>query len=271
MNKATKYLHDILGTTTKIALLVKIGVILLFCFCVWMCANYYLQHYPDAEVTSKPFDYNGMLVGFFTLLVTLLVTWQIYSTIKAKDEVSSTKQELNKEVSKGIRFIKRKIVPFQKNADLIKKNNQKLQKFVSDLESKLETESIRQNALTLALAYYADGIKASLDKGNMKEAFEFYSRAYLNFIIAKPTSDFLKNKMVLCLWSIKAAWDKIVESDDNIKEWFDADRVKFDGIHNDMMALFHQKGYEDENNAENLLNSIYGERVKLHQEIDQKK
>lgn len=86
MNKAIKVLHEILGTTTKIAMTVKIIAIVLFLFCSWMSINYFFQHYPDAEVTSKPFDYNGMLVSFFSLLVTLLVGWNIYSTINAKND-----------------------------------------------------------------------------------------------------------------------------------------------------------------------------------------
>lgn len=270
MNRATKYLHEILGTTTKIAIWVKIISLLLFCLSVFVSFHYLFCNFPTkADRESLSFDYEGLLVGFYGLLVTLLVAWQIYSTVKAKDEVSSTKKELNAEVRKSIRVIKRQIMPFRKDVGSIKSDSQELRRIISGLERKLESETVRQNALTLALAYYADGIKASLDKGNMKEAFEFYSRAYFNFVIAKPTSDFLKNKMVLCLWSIKAAWDKIFESDDSIKEWFDADRIKFDSIHNDIMSLFHQEGYKDENNAENVLTSIYGERVKLHQEVEQ--
>lgn len=270
MNRTTKYLHDILGTTTKIAIWVKISSILLFCLSVFVSFHYLFCNFPTkADRKSLSFDYEGLLVGFYGLLVTLLVAWQIYSTIKAKEEVSSTKKELSKEVKKNIRIIKRKIMPFRKDVGSIKSDSQELRRIVSDLESKLDSETVRHNALILALTYYADGIKASLEKGNMKEAFEFYSRAYFNFIIAKPTSDFLKNKMVLCLWSIKVTWDKIFESDYKVKQWFDADRIKFDGIHNDIISLFHHKGYEDENNAENLLTSIYGERVKLHQEIKQ--
>ncbi|MDE5745530.1 MAG: hypothetical protein K2H84_07755, partial [Paramuribaculum sp.] len=92
------FLKDILGTTSKIAAWVKILAILMFCFCSWMCVNYYLQHYPDAEITSKPFDYNGMLVGFFTLLITLLVGWNIYSTINAKDELEKTRDKYESDI-----------------------------------------------------------------------------------------------------------------------------------------------------------------------------
>lgn len=106
MNKTVKILHEILGTTTKIALLVKIIAIILFVFCSWMCLNYYFQHYPDAEVTSSPFDYNGMLVGFFTLLVTLLVGWNIYSTIRAKEELEKTRDKMKEEYDEDIKQMK---------------------------------------------------------------------------------------------------------------------------------------------------------------------
>ena len=114
MKNVINLLHEILGTTTKIALVVKIIVILLFVFCCWMCIHYYIQHYPAAEVTSMPFDYNGMLVGFFTLLVTLLVGWNIYSTINAKDELEQYKskfdeilniEEENKNINSNIKEI----------------------------------------------------------------------------------------------------------------------------------------------------------------------
>lgn len=100
------YLKDILGTTTKIAAWVKIVAIMLFIFCSWMCINYYFQHYPDAEVTSKPFDYNGMLVGFFTLLVTLLVGWNIYSTISAKEELEKTRDKMKEQYDTDIKQMK---------------------------------------------------------------------------------------------------------------------------------------------------------------------
>ena len=106
MKKTINILHEILGTTAKIALWVKIIAILIFVFCTWMCVNYFIQHYPDAEVTSKPFDYNGMLVGFFTLLVTLLVGWNIYSTINAKEELEKTRNKMKGDYDVDIKQMK---------------------------------------------------------------------------------------------------------------------------------------------------------------------
>ena len=46
------------------------------------------------ELNHLNFDYLGVIVGFFTLLVTLLVGWNIYSTIKARDELGKAKDDL---------------------------------------------------------------------------------------------------------------------------------------------------------------------------------
>lgn len=39
------------------------------------------------------FDYFGIVVGFFTLLITFLVGWQIFSTIRAKEGLREMQQE----------------------------------------------------------------------------------------------------------------------------------------------------------------------------------
>lgn len=41
-------------------------------------------------------DYLGLIVAIFAIIVTLLVTWQIYSTIKAKEELEKSKKDIEK-------------------------------------------------------------------------------------------------------------------------------------------------------------------------------
>lgn len=168
MNELIKILHEILGTTTKIALCVKIIAILVFLFCAWMCANYFLQHYPEAEVTSKPFDYNGMLVGFFTLLVTLLVGWNIYSTINAKDELKNTTSKLKEQYGKDI--------------DDMKSNIQKLQSMVSEQNIKqaeqrgAEMERKREEpSLDLQVS---EGLKKWVDDMVIEKGVKLYQWAW---------------------------------------------------------------------------------------------
>lgn len=52
------------------------------------------------------FDYFGVIVGFFTLLVTFLIGWNIYSTINAKEELERTKETLTQKYKTDIATMK---------------------------------------------------------------------------------------------------------------------------------------------------------------------
>lgn len=47
-------------------------------------------------------DYLGIIVAMFAIIITILVTWNIYSTIKAKEELRGTKEDVEKLFEKRI-------------------------------------------------------------------------------------------------------------------------------------------------------------------------
>lgn len=47
-------------------------------------------------------DYLGIIVALFAIIITILVTWNIYSTIKAKEELRITKEDLEKRFEERI-------------------------------------------------------------------------------------------------------------------------------------------------------------------------
>lgn len=79
-----------------------IGIAILFCLLISIhyIAVFYPRFTNEIEngryVENLGIDYWGYIVGFLTLLVTLLVGWNIYSTIKAKEELRLTKEEIEK-------------------------------------------------------------------------------------------------------------------------------------------------------------------------------
>lgn len=101
-----KLLKIIIRKLSAIITLLKLLSFVALAFCVWMCAHYYIQHYPNAEITSKPMDYFGMIVGFFTIMVTLLIGWNIHSTIKAKDELDEARNKMRKQYKADIAKLK---------------------------------------------------------------------------------------------------------------------------------------------------------------------
>ena len=92
-----KLLKIIIRKLSAVITLLKLLSFVALSFCVWMCVHYYFQHYPDAEIASKPMDYFGMTVGFFTIMVTLLIGWNIHGTIKAKDELCEARDKMKKQ------------------------------------------------------------------------------------------------------------------------------------------------------------------------------
>lgn len=102
----TKLLKIIIRKLSAVITLLKLLSFVALAFCVWMCVHYYIQHYPNAEITSKPMDYFGMIVGFFTIMVTLLIGWNIHSTIKAKDELYEARDKMKKQYRADIAKLK---------------------------------------------------------------------------------------------------------------------------------------------------------------------
>lgn len=53
------------------------------------------MHFPRIIDSNLGFDYMGVIVGVLSLLVTVLVGWNIYTIIDYQKEISKTKKELN--------------------------------------------------------------------------------------------------------------------------------------------------------------------------------
>ncbi|WP_289859182.1 hypothetical protein [uncultured Muribaculum sp.] len=75
-------------------------------YCLVICIDYHCNHYGDNKIPHRAIDDLGLLVTFLTMLVTVLVTWQIYQTINAKEESKKIKQLFNAEFNRVNKAIK---------------------------------------------------------------------------------------------------------------------------------------------------------------------
>lgn len=86
-----------------------IGIAILFCLLISIhyIAVFYPRFTDEIEngryVENLGIDYWGYIIGFLTLIVTLLVGWNIYSNIKAKEELRATKEDIEKLFEKRIK------------------------------------------------------------------------------------------------------------------------------------------------------------------------
>lgn len=80
-------------------------VVLFACF---LAVIHYISHtLPRLTEYGKTqnlgIDYLGLIVAIFAIIVTLLVTWQIFSTIKAKEELRETQREIKSDFESKIK------------------------------------------------------------------------------------------------------------------------------------------------------------------------
>ena len=93
-------------------------IAIFFCVCVAIhYLAYMLPRQLDAQaqnthIQNLGVDYLGLIVAIFAIIVTLLVGWQIYNTIKVKDEfddLKKLKNETKQEVDKAVNRISREL------------------------------------------------------------------------------------------------------------------------------------------------------------------
>lgn len=79
-------------------------------FCVSICIHYLIYCYPRYIPPQQTgFDYLGVIIAILALLVTLLVGWNIYSTIKAKEEIKDIKDDFDKQYGVKIKDLEDKV------------------------------------------------------------------------------------------------------------------------------------------------------------------
>ena len=66
------------------------------------------MHFPRIIDSNLGFDYMGIIVGILSLLVTILVGWNIFNTLEFKKELEQIKQQLE-EKEKTLRKLKKEI------------------------------------------------------------------------------------------------------------------------------------------------------------------
>lgn len=103
-----------LGNTDRIAInvrdiniYVRIIAYIALVFCLGVVIHYLAialpRIYEEKPLQNLGVDYLGLIVAIFAIIVTLLVTWNIYSTIKAKEELRLTREEIEKRFEERIK------------------------------------------------------------------------------------------------------------------------------------------------------------------------
>lgn len=172
-NRAAPHLEIIEREVHGIGFYLRIIVSIAIFFCVGICVHYVAVFYPrfttiddhKSYVSSIGVDYWGVIVGFMALLVTLLVGWNIYSTIKAREELKSF--ETIESHFRG---------ELNKHKQDVTKECSEVRKQIIDLHIKVYTE------LLLTTPLYLSAHKEDFER--LKEALDVYKSSKPENLIA---------------------------------------------------------------------------------------
>lgn len=113
LNNIEEDVNAILRETKGFAQFCKYACWILIPICLIAAIHHFIVFFPrilnaqsyeqgQSGYAHLGVDYLGVIVAMFAIIVTILVTWNIYSTIKAKEELRVTKEDLEKLFEKRI-------------------------------------------------------------------------------------------------------------------------------------------------------------------------
>lgn len=169
-NKAAPHLEIIEREIHGFGFYLRIIVGIAIFFCVGICVHYLCYCHPRLISSNAP-DYMGTLVGISTILVTLLVGWQIFSNIREREQIDKL-NESNNAFTNDMADVKDKLdARINKLEECCEERKQQIEK----LNTKIEYTS---NATLLIIA--AKGLLKSANFENKEKRTDAYlvSSAY---------------------------------------------------------------------------------------------
>ena len=152
-----------------------------------------------AIFTTRPYNWNtdfvGVAVAVLSILVALLVCWQIYNTLGIQKEIHDIKGKLESEYNK----INERMTDFEE------KSNKKIEKTKSDFEKKV-TENGKSTNDVKAMLFSVCGDLLNIQYNNPLQSYEYYLYALRNYLFGgnkQPSVDRTLAKMKACLSAVK--------------------------------------------------------------------
>lgn len=107
--KSDRKWYRLFGKLNEMGFWIKVVAIILFGFMLFVCCHYLFLNYPHKSTKVPDLDYLGILFAFFSILVTILVGWNIYNSISVRDQMDKLDDEKGK-IDKEARDIANNIV-----------------------------------------------------------------------------------------------------------------------------------------------------------------
>lgn len=140
--------YQLFGKISEIGFWVKFIVILLFGLTLFVCLHYLCCTYPHKLEKTPDFDYFGVIAGFFALLVTLLVGWQILQVVNIKQDFKNFKEDLQDRYNHRIVKLEQDQEALNKDINYLKgeaRGSRNIHEATIELLTKIVNESTTSN------------------------------------------------------------------------------------------------------------------------------
>lgn len=183
MKTIQRLLRMIYNRLSSFVTFIKCTFVVSLLFCVGVAIHYLCVCLPrhleikeaNTYYQNMGVDYLGLIVAIFAVIITLLITWQIYSTIKAKNDVTSYKKILKSEYNRYR----------VKLANVTKEKLSSFDRRLSSLENSCELRDTEINELKNELS----------DKITIIEAHSFMNAANLYINAAEKSEELIKDRI----------------------------------------------------------------------------
>lgn len=183
MKTIQRLLRMIYNRLSSFVTFIKCTFVVSLLFCVGVAIHYLCVCLPrhleikeaNTYYQNMGVDYLGLIVAIFAVIITLLITWQIYSTIKAKNDVTSYKKILKSEYNRYR----------VKLANVTKEKLSSFDRRLSSLENSCELRDTEINELKNELS----------DKITIIEAHSFMNAANLYINAAEKSEEVVKDRI----------------------------------------------------------------------------
>lgn len=199
-----KLLHNILGIVCLILLL----------FCTWMSGHFFLCHYKANDIADGcGSDPVSIFIGFVAALITLLVGWQIFTTIEDRQRVAKMDKIVADLKSNEIKELEKSNLNLKNQIDKLTKTLQTIPCFIekSNYASNWLMRPNQENGAYLALMAASE----SLVYASLMEDMELYDKSdiLVNAIITnlddKSLDSYQIKEIEMCIKNVRPFDEKV--------------------------------------------------------------
>lgn len=272
--------HEVAGIKSYVRIIAYIAI----AFCVGVAIHYLAvelprilnNDYTNSHLHNLGVDYLGLIVAIFAIIVTLLVGWQIFSTIKAKEELRTVQKEIKDDYTARIDEILVCCNERKTEITELQKSKQQLVDYIADKTAELNTKLDVSSKYHEARMYFSQALTlmliGDLETSLKNECYKHtndrpirfqYSMSYRYFfeaLLYYAQSNKSYTAMESCLSNMKLALTRLQQSNEKFEN---KTHSTCDNLYDKISVMINANDIDEE--LAKRIRELHEERTKIPQ------